>query len=465
MKKTLISACLLLAGITSAYGQKIHITSPAAGASWCRGQSYSITWTSTGAVGASVRIRLMQGTAAVQEITLDTANDGSFDWPVPATTAPGSYSVRVRSKENSTLDDSAAFAIAACGSGPVVVKQLPKFERPPVGLLIPPLLRITDFQVNQAQGTLTFNAKNFGGPMKQDAQVIFTLDDAQIAQYKWDKGSASIGFTRPIFWESNPESLRRCNRLGGHTFNVKLEIQSPENQGAGYAETHQTRSYTAYADLAVTGVYADAAGKLNFAVGNIGECPTCSWSYNFYVMNQLVEPSPTHFGILAPGQWASAGVTKQFSPQDLQHILLKFVVTPDCTASEKNTANNTYEASTVAPGLKVVISDIRFAGEVQWGEAIPKASDEYYRLIYTLKSIDNKAIPLCYATCKTFIDGGLVNTQTFPIEFDPLQEIVLLHDAGFPKWPVLPYGIHEVGVEISICSGYVKKKMIRPPQG
>ncbi|HEX7502044.1 MAG TPA: GPI anchored serine-threonine rich family protein [Acidobacteriota bacterium] len=134
MKKSVLSACLLFLGVIPAYAQTIHVTSPAAGASWCRGQSNTITWTSTGAVGTAVRIRLMRGTAAVQEITLDTANDGSFDWPVPAATAPGSYTVRVRSKENATVGESAAFTIAACGSGPPVAKKAPVFDRPSPGL-------------------------------------------------------------------------------------------------------------------------------------------------------------------------------------------------------------------------------------------------------------------------------------------------------------------------------------------
>ena len=118
MRKSTWIAIGIILGASLLAGQTIRITSPAIGADWCRGQSYTITWTSTGAVGASVRIRLMQGATAIQEITLNTRNSGTFAWPILASTPEGNYTVRVRSLENATMSDSAAFQISSCVTPP-----------------------------------------------------------------------------------------------------------------------------------------------------------------------------------------------------------------------------------------------------------------------------------------------------------------------------------------------------------
>jgi hypothetical protein len=465
MKKIALSACLLFLGVISAYGQAIHITSPAAGASWCRGQSYTITWTSAGAVGANVRIRLMQGTAAVQEITLATANDGSFDWPVPAATAPGSYTVRVRSKENATVDESAAFTIAACASGPVIIKQIPKFERSPVALLIPPQLRIMTLTIDQQRGTLHFGAKNLGGPMKNDAKVLFSLDGAPIAQFNWSKAGPAFELTRAVLAESNPEPFHQCTSLGSHGFAVGFAIQSPDIQGGNPSGLSSMAYYYVNQDLAVSGFNWDPSGKLTFSVGNMGKCPSFAWTYRLYRNNQLAETSP-RFGSLKPGEWNTLTAAMQMPANAGGSCLFKVEVVPETPGLEMRMDNNSFEIRAVpAAARPIVLTNIQFLGEVKWWDNIPKANDEYYRLVYTLTNPESKALPQGYTTCKTYIDGALVDTRTFPIAFDPGQELVLLHDYGYPSWPILPYGIHEVGVEFSICSGYVKKKMMRPPQG
>ncbi len=465
MKKIVLGASLVILGAIAAFGQSIVVTSPAAGVPWCRGKSYAITWTSTGAVGATVRIRLMQGTAAIQEIALDTANDGSYDWTIPATTPPGSYTVRVRSLQNTTRGDSGALAITDCGSGPAVIRQIPKFERPPVGLLIPPQLRVTSLTIDQERGILHFEAKNLGGPMKNDAKVLFSLDGSPIAEMNWSKSSPTYALTRVILAPSNPEPFRQCTHLGSHGFAVGFAIQSPDIQGANPSGLSSMAYYYVNQDLAVSGFNWAPSGKLTFNVGNMGKCPSLAWSYRLYKMNQLVETSP-RYGSLKAGDWNTMTANYQMPANAGGSCLFKVEVVPDTPGLEKRMDNNSYEIR-VVPGAArpIVISNIQLAGEVKWWDNIPKTHDEYYRLVYTLTNPELKAVPLGYTTCKTYIDGALVETQTFPVSFDPGQEVVLLHDYGFPNWPIVPYGIHEVGVEFSICSGFLKKKIIRPPQG
>jgi hypothetical protein len=75
----------------------ITITSPASGASWARGSSHAITWSSTGSPGAHVKIQLLKAgkllTTIVKSV-LTTA--GTYTWKISATlAAANTYQVKI----------------------------------------------------------------------------------------------------------------------------------------------------------------------------------------------------------------------------------------------------------------------------------------------------------------------------------------------------------------------------------
>jgi len=73
-----------------------RVTSPGTGASWKRGTTHLITWTSNCGPGPNVKLALYKGGVWVKMIVSSTANDGSYSWWIPASTAAGSdYKVRV----------------------------------------------------------------------------------------------------------------------------------------------------------------------------------------------------------------------------------------------------------------------------------------------------------------------------------------------------------------------------------
>jgi hypothetical protein len=83
-------------GITS-----FRVTLPGTGASWKRGTTHSITWTSNCSPGPNVKLALYKGGVWVKMIASSTANDGSYSWWIPASTAAGSdYKVRITSLSN-----------------------------------------------------------------------------------------------------------------------------------------------------------------------------------------------------------------------------------------------------------------------------------------------------------------------------------------------------------------------------
>ena len=82
----------------------LTVTNPSSGSNWQKGSAYSIQWTSQGASGANVKIRLYKGGSYLQTITSitsstsSTANDDSYAWTMPTNLVAGSdYQIRIAS--------------------------------------------------------------------------------------------------------------------------------------------------------------------------------------------------------------------------------------------------------------------------------------------------------------------------------------------------------------------------------
>ncbi len=91
----------------------ITVTAPAAGANWAVGSLHAIAWSKAGILDANVRIELYKGGVKTLDIAASTANDGSYDWTVPATLGDGAdYLVRVTTVDDAVSADSGAFAIS-----------------------------------------------------------------------------------------------------------------------------------------------------------------------------------------------------------------------------------------------------------------------------------------------------------------------------------------------------------------
>jgi len=119
-------ACLVHAASVSA--QSIMVTSPAGGDVWTRGGSYAIRWTSTGSV-PGVRIQLMQGTSstAVDEIVLNTEDDGTHWWDIPAAGVVGdNFRIRVSSTASYAVYDYSDYFALSSGvvNRPVVALEI-----------------------------------------------------------------------------------------------------------------------------------------------------------------------------------------------------------------------------------------------------------------------------------------------------------------------------------------------------
>ncbi len=108
--------------ITVTPSSPLKVTAPSAGANWAQGSIQTVTWRGTVTTG-SVRIWLYQGAVFKAVVINSTLNDGAFDWTVPATLAPGSYTLRL-----TWLTNVAVFAVSApfnvvATAGPLTVTQ------------------------------------------------------------------------------------------------------------------------------------------------------------------------------------------------------------------------------------------------------------------------------------------------------------------------------------------------------
>jgi hypothetical protein len=100
-------------------GSGLAVLSPNGGESWQQDTTHSVTWDSSGSVGASVKLELYKGGSLDSTIAASTANDGAYSWTIPAEQATGSdYKVKVTSTSVPSYYDysDAAFAVTSAGS-------------------------------------------------------------------------------------------------------------------------------------------------------------------------------------------------------------------------------------------------------------------------------------------------------------------------------------------------------------
>lgn len=91
----------------------ITITAPVAGSTWQRGIMHIIAWNKEGLMNADVKIELLNKNKVVLTIANSTANNGSFDWTIPATQALAStYKIRIITVDNLVKGESGIFTIS-----------------------------------------------------------------------------------------------------------------------------------------------------------------------------------------------------------------------------------------------------------------------------------------------------------------------------------------------------------------
>ncbi|MBN2042865.1 MAG: hypothetical protein JW754_03585 [Candidatus Aenigmarchaeota archaeon] len=85
--------------------RSITVTSPNGGETYNKGETRTITWSSSGITG-NVKIDLLKGGSNEMTLVTSTSNDGSYSWTVPGSLADGSdYSIKITSLSYTTVSD------------------------------------------------------------------------------------------------------------------------------------------------------------------------------------------------------------------------------------------------------------------------------------------------------------------------------------------------------------------------
>jgi len=85
----------------------ITVTSPNGAESWVIGSTHAVTWTSSGDVGANVKIEVLKAGSVVQTLSSSDPNDGTYSWTIATTLVTGTdYRIRITSATNTAIKDS-----------------------------------------------------------------------------------------------------------------------------------------------------------------------------------------------------------------------------------------------------------------------------------------------------------------------------------------------------------------------
>jgi len=187
MKKAFLLAAMaaMILG-TSLWGQSITVTSPTTGDEWCKGSNYTITWTKSGAMQATVAIRLRvagspESAEAAVVIANGAPNNGSYSWTVPNSVAPGNYFIRVRTDDSTVIGDSHTFLIKICGAASITVTSPTASSEWPVGSTEP----ISWTKSGTMQATCAIRLRTAGSAESAPAALVIADGTANDGSYNW----------------------------------------------------------------------------------------------------------------------------------------------------------------------------------------------------------------------------------------------------------------------------------------
>jgi hypothetical protein len=101
----------------------IKVITPDGAESWIRGSSHTINWSSSGDVGANVKMEVLKAGVVVQTLSSSTPNDGTYSWTISTGLSTGSdYRIRITSTTNAAISNTSSipFAITMANPAPSI---------------------------------------------------------------------------------------------------------------------------------------------------------------------------------------------------------------------------------------------------------------------------------------------------------------------------------------------------------
>ncbi|MCK5222352.1 MAG: hypothetical protein KAR14_12280, partial [Candidatus Aminicenantes bacterium] len=115
MKKLILIVFIMFVSVGIVFSQSLNVTKPAAGVTWNKGPTKSITWTSPGCQSGDVKINIFKNSVSVPNFVLQLTgpSNGSKSWNIPSDFPNGSYILRVKTDpaETGCKGDSEVFFV------------------------------------------------------------------------------------------------------------------------------------------------------------------------------------------------------------------------------------------------------------------------------------------------------------------------------------------------------------------
>ena len=213
MKKICVIVFFIFLGTQLIPAQTLTVHSPAAGVTWYKGETKTISWTKSGCPDPNIRINIFRNfidpANFVEQLTCTGCSSKS--WTIPGSYTSGNYQIRVKTDDNACVGDSVLFKIGE------------KLSALPVS-----------FEITEKLSALTMSVVT----QKQLQQSDFVPGNIQVT--KPAAGSAHpVGVPIIVKWNPNFDNYGSVNIAVCNSDNITIAGYSAPNSGT-YSWTPQS---------------------------------------------------------------------------------------------------------------------------------------------------------------------------------------------------------------------------------
>ncbi len=219
----------------------IVVLAPGRGTEWTAGSGQKVQWHKRGRLSPTVRVVLLRKGRPELAIAASVPNSGTFNWNIPATLGPGSYSLAVVTADGSVRGTSNPFRIVAPPSPgrPRAVRQLAPAQGPTLVMPGPPLAPTN--LVVAARGSMQDGASyNYVGLMWHDQAI----NELGYVVERWGGPGCEAGYTVVGLLPANAtffEDVGVDPRAGTYWWSVKATNLGGPSAGAAISIQNDVR--------------------------------------------------------------------------------------------------------------------------------------------------------------------------------------------------------------------------------
>ena len=191
------------------FDKTISIITPSLGNSWGKEISQTILWSWRGSI-TNADIKLYKSDEWIKNITINTGNDGLFDWYIPYTLEDGiNYQIKIFDHDNSSIYDKSDFFEIIDKIAPIITVYSPN-QSNIVGRIAP------EFNIKIEESSLNSTWYSIDGGI---TNIIFTENET-IDQDLWnylDNGTVTI-----VFYANDTSG-----NIGYKEITIRIDIENP----------------------------------------------------------------------------------------------------------------------------------------------------------------------------------------------------------------------------------------------